>query len=83
MNDLDLLKKAEKALAKVRAKGDEKGIYVLISLEGGGKYFQPIAEIHDAIDGELCDLEIGTKLTLEVVELTRREYESLEEFTGH
>jgi hypothetical protein len=54
-----------------------------ITLEGGGTYIQPITEIHNAIDGEFCDADIGTKLTIKLIEMDENEYKNLPEFSGH
>jgi hypothetical protein len=59
--------------------------YMKIRLHGGGSYLQPLDKIHEAIDNELCDIQIGDTITLdfELVEMDDEEYESLVEFDGH
>lgn len=49
-----------------------------------GLYVQQPNEVLNAIGGELnCDIETGTKIVLEVVELTEDEYNQLPEFRGY
>lgn len=48
-------------------------------------YTQPINEIEQAINGEfddIRDMEVGTRVILEVVEMTEEEYNNLPEFMG-
>jgi len=78
-----LLAAAEDALARVKAEGDQVGLFVKVTVEGGGTYLQPFDQISNIIDGEFCDAEPGTKVTLEIVERTKREYDRLPEFDGH
>jgi len=58
---------------------------VNIKLKGGGNYIQPLNTIQDAIDGELCDLQVGESITLSftMLEMSEKEYEELPEFMGH
>ena len=51
-----------------------------------GTYVQPIEDIFDAIDGEFDDIEnmmVGTKWTLEIVEMSQAAYDNLQEFQGY
>ena len=57
--------------------------YVKVTLHGGRSYVQPLSELHNALNGELDGAEIGSKWTLELVEMTPEEYERMDEFTGH
>ena len=50
-----------------------------------GSYIQPVKEIAEMIKGEFNGIEyydVGTSLTLTVVEMTEEEYKNLNEFTG-
>ena len=47
-----------------------------------GSYVQPMEEVYSAIDGEFMDGTLGSKITLELLEMTDTEYEKLPEFTG-
>jgi len=60
--------------------------FVQITLDGGGSYLQPIEKILDAIEAEFDGheyCEVGTKWTLEIVEMTQEDYDKLPEFEGH
>jgi hypothetical protein len=57
--------------------------YARISLEGYSSYIQPLDQIETAINGEMDGAEIGTKLTIEIIEMTPAEYAALPEFQGH
>lgn len=51
-----------------------------------GGYIQSFNKILEAIDGEFDDIEdmdIGTKIVMEVVEMTEQEYNKLPEFEGY
>lgn len=56
--------------------------YIQISREGMGSYIQKLDAIKDAIDGEMDGIEVGEKITLECVEMSKEEYEKLQEFAG-
>lgn len=60
--------------------------YVKISRSDvSGSYTQQINEIEQAVNGEfddIRDMEVGTKVILEVVEMTEEEYNNLPEFMG-
>jgi hypothetical protein len=47
-----------------------------------GSYIQKLDAIKDAIDGEMDGIEVGEKITLECVEMSKEEYEKLQEFAG-
>lgn len=62
-------------------------IYIKITRsDTDGSYIQPLDDIQYAIDAELDGAaewgEPGTKITLELVEMSEEEYEALPEFTG-
>lgn len=48
-------------------------------------YIRPIKEFQGIIDEEfdkIKDYEVGTSVTLTIIELTKEEYKNLNEFTG-
>lgn len=57
--------------------------YVKISLHGFGSYVQPMDQFATAMDGEFDDVEVGTKWTIEIIEMTPAEYAALPDFAGH
>lgn len=61
---------------------EEKELFVKITLLGGGTYTQPIGDLGPLFE-ELNEYAIGTKWLLELVEMTRAEYDALPEFEGH
>ena len=58
-------------------------LYAKITLEGFGSYIQPIKTLNVALEGELDGATAGTKITIELIEMTPNEYEALPEFEGH
>ena len=48
----------------------------------GGSYIQPLAEIANAVDGEIDGIEAGESVTLTAIEMTEEAYAKLPEFTG-
>ena len=67
----------------MQCKNRPKKKYIKITLHGGNSYVEPMHLRPTALDGELDGAEIGTKWTLELIEMNEVEYESLPEFTGH
>ncbi len=50
-----------------------------------GSYIQPLSKISEAVQTEfeyMDEIESGTIISLEVVDMTEQEYENLPEFTG-
>lgn len=47
-----------------------------------GSYVQPIDQLRQTLDAELDGIEVGVTVTIEVVEMTKAEYEALSEFEG-
>lgn len=60
----------------------EEERFVRITLEHGGTYIQPEAELGVLLD-EIKDADVGAKWTLELIEMTREEHDRLPEFEGH
>jgi len=61
---------------------DEKETFVQITLIGGSTYTQPLSDLGPLME-ELAEYESGTRWLLELVEMTRAEYDLLPEFKGH
>lgn len=57
--------------------------YVKIKVHDGSSYIQPLSELHQALDGELDDFHPGRKITIEIINVSKEDYEKLPEFTGH
>jgi len=51
-----------------------------------GAYIQPVSEVISAVDAELIDqiddVDVGTSITLTVVEMSQEEHDAAPEFTG-
>lgn len=61
-----------------------KSKYIRITnVEADGSYIQPVAELMQALDGELDDLSEPVNLKFEAVERTDEEYENLPDFPGY
>lgn len=60
----------------------EKKKYVQVSLDGMIGYTQPLSAVSTAIEADFDCAELGTKLTLELVEMTEEQFENLPEFDG-
>lgn len=61
----------------------DKPRYAKITLHGGASYVQPLDQVVAALLADLDGAGVGTKWTIELVEMTRAEYEALPEFQGH
>lgn len=57
--------------------------YLRITLYGGVAYVQPVDEIGNAFNGEIDGAEVGTKWTVELIEMYPEQYEALGEFDGY
>lgn len=57
--------------------------YVRITLLGGGSYVQPVAQLAQALSGELEGAEPGERWKIEVIDMTPEEYAKLPDFPGH
>ena len=58
-------------------------LYARITLVGYGSYVQPLNEIGIAMGGEFDGAETGAKWEIELIEMSKAEYEALPEFAGH
>jgi hypothetical protein len=61
----------------------EKKRFVQVELLGGSKYVEPIMEFPSMLEADVHDADLGDIFTIEIIEMTQEEYESLPEFEGH
>lgn len=61
----------------------DKKRFVLVELKGGSKYLEPMDEFPMMLESDVKESSLGDIFTLEIVEMTQAEYDSMPEFEGH